>query len=242
MGNILVKEMKMDLLKILYDEESIVYLEKLFGHELQSLSFLLQLKRDFWEKARVLSRDVRNVVIEDGADIPKSCEIQGPVIIRKDAVLRPNSYIRPFSYIGENCVVGHGSEVKNTIMLPGSKIGSFVFCGDSFLGSGARVGSGTILSNRKFDQTEIIIKKESGLIKTGEEKLGAFLGDYSRLGANCSTAPGTVLGKYSWVATGLEVKGIIKPKKYVKPLSAPYEVVDNKGVKKLDLKDKSGKM
>ena len=66
--------------------------------------------------------------------------------------------IRPGTIIGDNASVGHASEVKHAILQNKSKVASLAFVGDSILGKSARIGSGVILANRRFDQKNIEIK------------------------------------------------------------------------------------
>ena len=63
--------------------------------------------------------------------------------------------IRNQAYIGSNCVIGHSADVKRSICLNGAKMQCGIFVGDSILGCGARIGSGVILANRKFNQTKV---------------------------------------------------------------------------------------
>jgi bifunctional UDP-N-acetylglucosamine pyrophosphorylase/glucosamine-1-phosphate N-acetyltransferase len=125
--------------------------------------------------------------------------IIGPVIIGENCTIMPGALIRPGTIIGSHCVVGHGSEIKNSVIQNGAKIQSLTFVGDSVIGKSARIGSGTITANRKFNQTNIVIKTESGKKDTGTGWFGCVLGDNSRVGANCVTQPGTLIGKYCWV-------------------------------------------
>lgn len=139
-----------------------------------------------------------NVVIEDH------------VIIKDNVKIGANAYIRAYSIIGDNCVIGHGSEIKHTIMFPGSKVGSLCFVGDSIIGEKSRIGSGTIISNRRFDQKEVGVKINGTYYHLKSNFFGCVLGDSSRIGANCVTYPGTHIGSFSWINPMNRVKGFIE--------------------------------
>jgi bifunctional UDP-N-acetylglucosamine pyrophosphorylase/glucosamine-1-phosphate N-acetyltransferase len=134
----------------------------------------------------------------------------------------PGAVIRPGSIIGNNCVVGHGCEIKNSIVQNSAKVQSLSFVGDSVIGKSARVGSGTIVANRKFDQSNVSIKIEGGAIDLETSFFGCVLGDNSRLGANCVTQPGTLIGPYCWVYPMTNVRGFIPSAKRV---SQPKPIV-----------------
>ena len=157
-----------------------------------------------------------NVFIDEGTEIESGSVIQGPVYIGKNCKLMYNSYIRPGTIMGDNCVVGFSTEVKHTIMRTGSKISDLAFVGDSVLGKNARVGSGVIVANRAFSQSNVIVKDENkNKIDIGREAMGIILGDNSRVGSNATTSPGTFIGKFSWIYPHTCIHGIVPPQKKV---------------------------
>lgn len=149
------------------------------------------------------------VCIGRGAVIEPYTVIQGPVIIGENTLVRSHVLIRPFSAIGRNCVIGHGTEVKNALLLDEVKIASFCFVGDSILGYGARLGSFTVTENRRFDQKEITFKVGEQVFQSGTDKMGCVVGDYVRTGGGCLLAPGTLIGKYSWIYTDTNAFGFV---------------------------------
>lgn len=181
-----------------------------------------------------------NVVIGKGTIIGSNVTIEGPCIIGANCTIRPGAMIRPKSIVGNNVVVGHGAEIKNSIIFNEAKISTNSFVGDSILGKGARVASGTIIGNRRFDQKKINIKIEEEVYPTETEKFGCILGEYVRIGANCSTAPGTLIGKHTWTYANIMIRGTIPPKKLLK-LRQEIETVDKEETI-LEMKDNEGKV
>jgi bifunctional UDP-N-acetylglucosamine pyrophosphorylase/glucosamine-1-phosphate N-acetyltransferase len=147
--------------------------------------------------------------IDSGTVIYNGVTIIGPVYIGRNVELMPGALIRPYTIIGDGCSVGHGSEVKHTVMFGGAKIASLAFAGDSVLGASARLGSGVITANRKFDQSEVTAKIAGETVSLGADKFGLILGDSSRVGANCVTQPGTHIGPNTWVFPGVAARGFI---------------------------------
>ena len=145
----------------------------------------------------------------------------------------PGAYVRPGTITGNKCVIGFNSEVKNSIIQDGAKIASLAFVGDSILGKSARIGSGVITANRRFDQQNIRLKKEDGeKLDTGTDFFGCILGDYARIGANSVTSPGTLIGAYTWIYPATSIHGFIPKEKRVYNKSN-WTIEDNA---KIDLK------
>tara|TARA_Y100000782_G_scaffold41136_1_gene46188 strand:+ start:627694 stop:628398 length:705 start_codon:yes stop_codon:yes gene_type:complete len=148
------------------------------------------------------------VWIGKGAEIGPCAVLQGPVFIGEGAEIGSHAVVRKQAYVSKNCVIGHGADIKHSICLDGSKIQASSFAGDSVLGVAARVASGAILSNRKFNQTEVYYKNAEGkALPTGRGHCGAFMGRHSRVGANCVISPGTVIGQHTWIGSGVVLSG-----------------------------------
>ena len=164
--------------------------------------------------------------IGEGTVINPGALIEGPVIIGKNVTIGHNAYIRPYTYIGDNVCIGHGSEIKNSVILNNAKVASLSFVGDSILGSEARIGSGAILSNRRFDQKEI----KQGDIKTNLCYLGSVIGDEARVGAGCVISPGLLIGQKTWIDSGITLKKDISSRKLVKNKNMNIESAEKKDV------------
>ena len=179
----------------------------IYGHKADSLTYVL------WLKSK-------------GMRIGANVTIQGPVIIGKKAEIAAGALIRPYTIIGDGASVGHGSEVKHAILQNKAKVASLSFVGDSIMGKSARIGSGTIIANRRFDQKNIEIKIEGNKYDTETDFFGSIIGDNSRLGANCTSIPGTCIGPYTWILPTVQVRGFVPAEKRVFP-KAEYKITEN---------------
>jgi len=150
-----------------------------------------------------------NYYIGEGTVVYDGVTIIGPVYIGRNCEIMPGAVIRPNTIISDGCSVGHGSEVKHCVMFGGSKVASLAFAGDCVLGASARIGSGVITANRKFDQTNATLKLDGEKVDLGDSFFGCILGDSARLGANAVTQPGTHIGPYTWVYPLTNVRGFI---------------------------------
>lgn len=157
-----------------------------------------------------------NVYIGKNTIIHPNVTIEGPVIIGDNVEIRSHVLIRNNTYIGSDSVIGHGADIKKSLCLNGCKIQINTFTGDSIIGASARIGSGAIISNRKFNQSEVYYKDDEGNNKaSGRGHMGAVLGRHSRIGANCVISPGTMIGEHTWIGSGCVVKGKIGDNKFV---------------------------
>lgn len=137
------------------------------------------------------------VYIEDGAVIEPGVFIGGPTLIFKGAEVRFGAYIRGDVIVAEKALVGHDTEVKHSILLPGAKAAHFAYLGDSILGRNVNLGAGTKLANVRVDmgKNSVRVKMNGQLHDSGLRKFGAILGDGVSLGCNSVTNPGTVMGR-----------------------------------------------
>ena len=167
-----------------------------------------------------------NYFIDEGTRIGANVSIEGPVIIGKNVTIQSGALIRPGTIIGDNCVIGHSCEAKHCIIQNKAKVQSFTFCGDSIIGKSTRIGSGTILANRRYDQKNIEIKINGEKFSTETDFFGAIVGDNSRMGANSTSVPGTCIGPYTWILPTVQVRGFIPAEKRILP-KAEYIVQEN---------------
>ena len=155
------------------------------------------------EPGAVLSDDVS---VGAGSVIRTGTVIEGPCVIGRDCRVGPHAYIRGATSIGNGCHVGHCSEVKNSVVLPGTKIPHFNYVGDSVIGSSCNLGAGTKIANLRNDRAPVQACGKS----TGRVKFGAIVGDGVSFGINCSVNAGTVVGSGCSFAPQSYIHGCIR--------------------------------
>jgi NDP-sugar pyrophosphorylase family protein len=148
------------------------------------------------------------VFIDSSAIIEPGVHIIGPSYIGCNATLRHGAYIREFSWICDGAMVGHCSETKHSVLLPGAKAPHFNYVGDSILGPNVNLGAGVKLSNLRNDGKEVHVIFEGERIGSGLRKFGAILGENCQLGCNAVCNPGVVLGPNTMVMPNSTVTGI----------------------------------
>jgi NDP-sugar pyrophosphorylase family protein len=147
------------------------------------------------------------VAIGQKTIIRSGAYINGPVIIGEGCEIGPNCFIRPATSIGDFCHIGAAVEVKNSIIMKGTKIPHHNYVGDSVIGEQCNLGAGTKIANLRLDKKNIGI---SG-VDTGRRKLGAIIGDHVETGINASINVGCVIGNNTFIGPGAVVSGVISP-------------------------------
>ncbi len=154
------------------------------------------------------------LLVEEGARVEPGVVIKGPSVLCAGAQVRHGAYLRGGCLIGPNAVVGHATEVKNSVFLNGAQAGHFAYVGDSVLGAEANLGAGVKLANLAFRTEEekrahsaksVVLRIEGAQYDTGLSKLGALVGDDAEIGCNAVTSPGVLLGPGCWVAPNATV-------------------------------------
>ena len=154
-----------------------------------------------------------NVVIKGAVSIGRDTAVRsgsyilGPVIIGQNCDIGPNCYIRPYTSIGDSCHIGAAVEVKNSIIMKGSKTPHHNYVGDSVIGEGCNLGSGTKIANLRLDKKDIW----AASINTKRRKLGAIIGDRVEIGINATINVGSMIGNDTHIGPGALASGVILP-------------------------------
>ncbi len=142
----------------------------------------------------IINASTGPVYIGKNTEIMEGALIRGPFALCEGSVVKMGTKIYGATTIGPYCVVG--GEIKNSILFGYSNKAHDGYLGDSVIGEWCNLGAGTSNSNVKNTAAEIKIWNNSTkeFIKTGINKCGLFMGDYSRAAINISFNTGTMVG------------------------------------------------
>jgi bifunctional UDP-N-acetylglucosamine pyrophosphorylase/glucosamine-1-phosphate N-acetyltransferase len=140
--------------------------------------------------------------LEDSASIKSGSYIEGPVYIGKGSRVGPNARIRPSTSLEDNVLVGTSCEVKNSIIMAGTRIPHLSYIGDSIIGESCNLAAGTITANIRLDQRVLSLKVKGRLQSTGRKKLGVIMANEVQTGINASIMPGVRVGSGSHIGPG----------------------------------------
>jgi NDP-sugar pyrophosphorylase family protein len=208
----------------------------LLSHDLFDSNMLSENLRELlrvglpWEILAKLDAFVQTIPDDRQGYIHDTAVLEGNVFVHQTAKIAPHVFIEGPAYIGERVQVKHGAylrggvvlaagaevgaktEVKRSLFLNQAKAAHLNYVGDSVLGNKVNLGAGVKLANFKTAGTTISIEGQA----TGLRKLGALIGDYSSLGCNAVTTPGTVIGKNVMVYNCAVLRGIVPANTIVK--------------------------
>jgi len=134
-----------------------------------------------------------DVVVEEGAVVEPGVVVEGPALVRSGASVGPNAYIRGATVLGEDTHVGHGVEVKNSVVMADSNVPHVSYVGDSVLGTDVNLGASTQVANLRHDGEPVKITVKGDRVSTGRRKFGIVAGDGVRTAINTSLNAGVVL-------------------------------------------------
>ncbi|MCB8943503.1 MAG: glucose-1-phosphate thymidylyltransferase [Ardenticatenaceae bacterium] len=168
----------------------------------------------------------RPIFIGEGAKIEPGAYVHGPAYIGAGAEVRHGAYIRENVILLPGSTLGHASEAKNALFLPGAAAPHFAYVGDSILGQGVNLGAGTKLSNLGIlsekdkatgKRPSIYLTINDTEYDTGLAKFGAIIGDNTQTGCNAVLNPGCLIGPRSLIYANLSLrKGYHPPDSIIK--------------------------
>lgn len=141
--------------------------------------------------------------IDNGMAIHKTAVIESNVILKPPVIIGPkcfigaNAYVRGGVWLMDHVSVGTGCEIKSAVIFPNSAIAHFNFIGDSIIGRNVNFEAGSITANHYNERNDknIFVSYNGQIIEAKTQKLGALVGDHSKIGANAVLSPGTLLSK-----------------------------------------------
>ena len=158
-----------------------------------------------------------HVWVSKSAIVAPTAFLGAPCIIGANTEVRHCAFVRGSALVGNNAVVGNSVELKNVILFDNVQVPHFNYVGDSILGYKAHMGAGSITSNVKSDQSNVVIHLPDGVnVDTGLMKMGSILGDNVEIGCNSVLNPGTIVARMSNVYPLSSVRGFIPEKSIYK--------------------------
>lgn len=170
----------------------------------------LRHKKGDWIDSSATVSDAAHIIgdvwVGPKARIYPGASLVGPVFVGSKAIIGNNCLIRDHTVIEQGARTGFSCELRNTLMMPGSKVGHLAFIGDSILGFDVEVGASVVLSNYRFDGAEVRVMLREQLVSTHTDKFGAVIGDTAKIGCGVVVLPGRTIGYNSWIDPSIVVE------------------------------------
>lgn len=161
--------------------------------------FLPQCEKYTDESAQISSTAIisGNVYMGKNVKVGDYAKIVGPCFIGDNSIIGDYAMVRE-SHIGKNALIGGYSEVTRSYI--GEKVMLHRnYVGDSVLSKNVLMGAGAITANFRFDENSIYSKVNGKKVNTRKDKLGAVMGQNSKIGAQCTLVPGVKVGTHSFI-------------------------------------------
>ena len=152
---------------------------------------LISIQEDVSIDPRVhLDSTLGPIFISPGVRIRAFTHIAGPVFIGPGTHLL-GGYMKSFT-AGSGCKLR--GEISNSVIMDYTNKAHDGYLGNSYLGSWVNLGAFTTNSDLKNNYGEIKVSTPKGLVNTGNQKLGIFVGDHVKTGIGSLLPAGCVIG------------------------------------------------
>lgn len=179
--------------------------------------------------ARIIGADLYldkgSVYIGSRTNVEAGVGIKGPTIIGEDTEVRQGTYLRGDVIIGNGAVIR--GEIKNSVLMDKANFPHPSYLGDSACGFMTHFGNQATSANlgifnglvESADRKNIVVTIEGVQYDLGKPKMGICMGDYSQVGCNSVSDPGTFLKPFTIVYALSRIN---------KGFYGPHEVLKNK--------------
>ena len=201
--------------------------------------------------ARVIGADIYlekgSIYIGAETTIEPGVGIKGPVIIGKETELRQGAYLRGDCIIGNGCVIR--GEIKNCVLMDKANFPHPSYLGDSLCGYMTHFGNQATTANlgifaglvEKHKRKPLVIRCNGRAYDIGNPKMGICMGDYSQVGCNCVSDPGTFLKPYTITYPLARIsKGFYGPNEILKNKPLEHGVIERSPYKPQRLPSQDG--
>nr|WP_251327587.1 acetyltransferase [Escherichia coli] len=141
----------------------------------------------------IIDESAGEVLIGANTRICHGAVIQGPVVIGANCLIGNYVFIRPGTVISNDVKIGFATEIKNAVIEAKATIGPQCFIADSVVESQSYLGAQVRTSNHRLDEQTVSVRTPEGIIDTGCDKLGCYIGLRSRLGVQVIILPGRII-------------------------------------------------
>lgn len=127
--------------------------------------------------------------------------LKGSVILGPDNELRQGTYLRGNVITGNGCIMR--GELKNTVVMDKGNFPHPSYLGDSLCGYGTHFGNQATSANLGIfavvERAPIVMEVDGRRYNLGRPKVGIIMGDFSQVGCNSVSDPGTFLAPWTIV-------------------------------------------
>ncbi len=142
------------------------------------------------------------VEVGKGSIIRSGSYLVGPVCIGEDCDIGPCATILPSTSVGDSARIGSHSEVRNSIIMNDTRIGSAAIISDSVVGASCTLGDQLVI-----ETGPCVVEVEEAFLRA---EFGAIFADDVTAGSRVLASPGTVVGTGARIGSGASIRGRIE--------------------------------
>lgn len=179
--------------------------------------------------------DSGSIAVGEGTVVEPGVGIKGPTLIGKKNEIRQGAYFRGDCIIGNGCTLR--GELKNTVLMDKANFPHPSYLGDSLCGYETHFGNQATSANlgifAVIARDPIVIAIDGKTYDLGRPKVGIIMGDYSQVGCNSVSDPGTFLAPWTIVyqLTRLN-KGFYGPRELLKNKPMEHGIIERGALSK----------
>lgn len=187
--------------------------------------------------AKIIGSDIYlekgSICIGEGTTVESGVGIKGPVIIGKETEVRQGAYLRGDCIIGNGCVIR--GEIKNSVLMDKANFPHPSYLGDSLCGFMTHFGNQATTANLGIfaglvetdKRKPLVLRCDGKSYDLGKPKMGICLGDFSQVGCNSVSDPGTFLKPYTITYSLTRIsKGIFGPNEILKNKPLEHGIIE----------------
>jgi len=177
--------------------------------------------------------DKGSVYIGEDTVVESCVGIKGPTIVGKDTEVRQGAYLRGDVIIGNGAVIR--GEIKNCVLMDKANFPHPSYLGDSICGYMTHFGNQATTANLGIfaglvdsdKRKPLVVRCDGKGYDLGKPKMGICMGDYSQIGCNSVTDPGTFLKPFtiSYALARLS-KGFFGPNEVLKNKPLEHGIIE----------------
>ena len=137
------------------------------------------------------------IIVGANTTICAGAVIRGPVVIGDGCLIGNYAMVRGPARIGNQCRIGFSTELKHCILGDRISIGPQCFVADTRIDDDAYLGAMVRTSNHRLDHHTVTVIESGGIVDTGSEKLGCWIGAGAALGIQVIVLPGRIVAPNS---------------------------------------------
>ena len=189
------------------------------------------------KNAKIMGTDIYlgsgSIYIGADTTVESGVGIKGPTIIGQRTEVRQGTYLRGDVIIGDDAVIR--GEIKNSMLMNKANFPHPSYLGDSICGYMTHFGNQATAANLGIfeglvptnKRKPIVVRCDGKAYDFGKPKMGICMGDFSQVGCNSVSDPGTFLKPYTITYSLSRIsKGFYGPNEILKNKPLEHGVIE----------------